>query len=133
MNKLGMLKKNSKNIPHIYCADHILHSTARLAHEDNTLNSFVEDNSAEDKTEVMKRLRELIMLFSKSDLKTDQVKSIQPTSTVYTQDTPDSLLVDVVTRCVVVNSQSCLQSHPLETSTWDHGHSRKPQSISQPE
>jgi hypothetical protein len=84
MNKIGMLLKNSKNIPRIYCADHILHLTARLEHEDNTLNSFVEDNSAEDKTEVMKkRLRELmIMLLSKSDLKTDQVKSIQKTSTV---------------------------------------------------
>ena len=76
MNLFGQLLEDL-NIPHIYCTDHVLQCTAKIAFPDKAFNRFTTNNDTNnmdnenEKFHLMKKCRDLVKLFTKSTQKQD--------------------------------------------------------------
>lgn len=95
MNKFGRLLED-KDIPHLYCADHMLQLTAKLAYNDITYAS------SRLTTTIMKKSRSLVDYFSSSHLRDGKLKQEQiRLVNKYTEaqrKKPVGVVVDVTTR-----------------------------------
>ena len=101
MNSFGRLIEE-KNLPHIYCTDHTLQCTAKLAFEDVRYNPAVGDVSIEngnvEKFKLMRKCRALIELFNSSCQKEELLLKQQSIMGHYRNKQPLKAIQDVVTR-----------------------------------
>ena len=103
MNLFGQLLEDL-NIPHIYCTDHVLQCTAKIAFPDTAFNRFTNNSdtnqieNGNDKFHLMKKCRDLVKLFTKSTQKQELLLLQQQKMDVYKKRTPLKCVQDVVTR-----------------------------------
>ena len=88
MDKFGMIMRDDNSFDHIYCTDHVLQLSAKLAYMEN-----------EDDVQPLVKLRNLVKFFNKSSQATELLKKQQQHMTdVYDSRFPKVMLQDVVTR-----------------------------------
>ena len=103
MNLFGKMLEEL-DIPHIYCTDHVLQCTAKMAFRDTAFNNYVTSNTTlnvepeVEKFELMKKCRDLVKLFTKSSQKQDLLLQQQQKMVFYRNRSPVKCVQDVVTR-----------------------------------
>ena len=91
------------DIPHIYCTDHVLQCTAKIAFPDTAFNTYVTNNVSVhnnnecEKFGLMKKCRDLVKLFTKSSQKQDLLLLQQKKMDFYSNRNPLKCVQDVVT------------------------------------
>jgi hypothetical protein len=88
MNKFGLIMKEGNKIDHIYCTDHVLQLSAKIAFTENGAD-----------IQPIVKLRRLVKYFNKSTQATDLLKKQQKhLIDIYKGAVPLILMLDVVTR-----------------------------------
>lgn len=87
MNKFGIIMKDDNTIDHIYCTDHVLQLSAKLAYTENG-----------DDVQPLVKLRNLVKFFNKSSQATELLKKQQQHMNEIYHGKPKVMLQDVVTR-----------------------------------
>lgn len=106
MNLFGELLEK-QNIPHIYCTDHVIQCTAKMAfkdrnffydvdHNNNIYNEHQQNQS--EKFKLMEKCRKLVEIFSKSCQKQDLLLQQQSKMGIYKNKQPLKTVADVCTR-----------------------------------
>ena len=90
MNKFGQLLE-ALHIPHVYCTDHVLQLSAKIAFYDNSQHD-------ERHHDMMKKVKGLVEFISRSNLVTEKLKIAQSRLDEYAGRIPLKILVDVKTR-----------------------------------
>ena len=90
MNKFGKMLEDL-NIPHIYCTDHVLQLTAKIAY-------YEKDIDDGPQFDIMKKVRRLIDHFSRSHLMTEKLKKAQKNLDEFDGQVPLRIKTDVKTR-----------------------------------
>ena len=94
MNLFGKMLEEL-HIPHIYCTDHVLQCTAKIALTDT---AFKNVDSSSENFQLMKKCRDIVKLFTKSSQKQDLLLLQQKNMAIYRNKTPVKCIQDVVTR-----------------------------------
>ena len=101
MNSFGRMIE-TKNIPHIYCTDHTLQCTAKLAFDDSKYNTILDeietDNDTTENFKLMRKCRSLVEVFTSSCQKEELLLKQQSLMAHYINKKPVKAIQDVVTR-----------------------------------
>jgi hypothetical protein len=99
MNGMGKILERG-NVPHLYCTDHLLQLTAKLAYDDKNFDEEDAGNNFDlDPCAVtMGKARSLINHIAKSNQATEKLLNAQKHMNSYVGKAPVKVVVDVVTR-----------------------------------
>ena len=98
VNRFGMfLEQLEQKIQHIYCVDHVIQLTAKMAYEDYNYESADADLVLLGSVTTMKKARALVQHFTASNKSVEKLKEIQRLMEHY-DGIAVSVIVDVVTR-----------------------------------
>ena len=90
MNRFGQMLETLQ-IPHIYCTDHVLQLSAKIAFYDSKQHD-------QRHSEMMKKVKSLVEFISRSNLISEKLKKAQTILEEYSNCIPVKVLVDVKTR-----------------------------------